>query len=250
MIRGLASLVVCFSGAIYGQSTATQRFEVASVKPAAADQRNNGNSGSKSGTGRLTMTNVTLKRCIMGAYGLGPNQILGGPDWLDSDRYEIVAKADRPVGDGMLMTMLQTLLAERFKLAMHRETRPIQAYGLEVAKNGPKLEKAPDAESTTRNGRGLIDARTISMTRFAEVLSRQMDAPVVDRTGLEGAFNLKLEWTPESDKPLKPGTDAAAVDSGLSIFTAIQQQLGLRLRPQKVPVEMIVIDHAERPSEN
>jgi uncharacterized protein (TIGR03435 family) len=249
MIRGFASLVVCVFWALYGQSTAAQRFEVASVKPSPADQ-GNGNSGAKSGSGRLTMTNVTLKRCIIGAYGVGPNQILGGPDWLDSDRYEIVAKADQPVGDGMLMTMLQTLLAERFKLAIHRETRPIQAYVLEVAKNGPKLEKAPDEASTTGNGHGLIDARAIAMTRFATVLARQMDAPVVDRTGLEGKFNLKLEWTPESDKPLKPGTDAAAMDSGLSIFTAIQQQLGLRLRPQKVPIEIIVIDHAERPSEN
>ena len=249
MIRGLASLAVCVSGAIYGQSTASQRFEVASVKPSPADQRN-GNSGGHSGSGRLTMTNVTLKRYIMGAYGVGPNQILGGPDWLDSDRYDIVAKADQPVGDGILMAMLQTLLAERFKLAIHRENRPIQAYILEVAKNGPKLEKAGDAASTTGNGHGLIDARAIAMTRFAAVLARQMDAPVVDRTGLEGKFNLKLQWTPESDKPLKPGTDAAAMDSGLSIFTAIQQQLGLRLRAQRVPVEMIVIDHAEKASEN
>jgi uncharacterized protein (TIGR03435 family) len=249
MIRGVAGLAVCVSGALYGQPATAPRFEVASVKPTAVDQLN-GNSGGKSGNGRLTMTNVTLKRCIIGAYGVGPNQIQGGPDWLDSDRYEIVAKADQPVGDGILMTMLQTLLAERFKLAIHRETRQIQAFVLEVAKNGPKLESAGDAESTTRNGRGLIDARAIAMTRFAAVLARQMDAPVVDRTGLEGKFNLKLEWSPESDKPLKPGTDAAAMDSGLSIFTAIQQQLGLRLRPQKVPVEIIVIDHAERPSEN
>jgi uncharacterized protein (TIGR03435 family) len=248
MIRAVASLAVCVSGALYGQSAATPGFEVASVKPTAADQRN-GNSGGHSGSGRLTMTNVTLKRYIMGAYGVGPNQILGGPDWLDSDRYDIVAKADQPVGDGILMTMLQTLLAERFKLAIHRENRPIEAYILEVAKNGPKLEKSGDAASTTGNGHGLIDARAIAMTRFAAVLARQMDAPVVDRTGLEGKFNLKLQWNPESDKPPKPGADAA-MDSGLSIFTAIQQQLGLRLRPQKVPVETIVIDHAERPSEN
>jgi uncharacterized protein (TIGR03435 family) len=195
------------------------------------------------------MINVTLQRCIMGAYGLGPNQILGGPGWLDSDRYEIIAKAEQPVGDDVLMTMLRSLLAERFKLAIHRETKTIQAFVLEVTKNGPKLERAEDGESITRNGRGLIDAKTITMDRFAEVLSRRMDLPVVNHSGLEGIFNLKLEWTPESTKPVKPGTDGLATEGGPSIFTAIQQ-LGLRLRLQKTPVEVLVIDHAEKPSQN
>ena len=187
------------------------------------------------------MTNVTLKRCIMGAWGLGPNQISGGPPWLDTDRYEIVAKAEKRVDDdGILMGMLQTLLAERFRLAVHHETRTIEAFALETAKGGPKLEKAGDGESTTRNGRGLIDARVITMDRFAEVLSRQMDLPVVNHTGLEGIFNLKLEWNRESFRP----------ELGPSIFNAIQEQLGLRLRSQKTPTDVLVIDHAEKPTEN
>src|ERR1700732_4519911 len=156
MFRAVVSLAVWVSGAICGQSVVAQRFEVASVKPTSAD-RLNGPSGGKSGRGRLTMSNVTLKRCIMGAFGAGPNQIVGGPGWLDSDRYEIVAKADQPVDDdGVLMALLQTLLAERFKLVFHRETRTVPAFVLEVAKNGPKLERAEDGESTTHNGRGLI----------------------------------------------------------------------------------------------
>jgi uncharacterized protein (TIGR03435 family) len=120
MIRAVASLAVCVSGVVYGQSTAAQRFEVASIKPTGAD-RLNGPSGGKSGRGRLTMSNVTVKRCIMGAFGMGPNQILGEPGWLDSDRYEIVAKAEQPVDDdGVLMVMLQTLLAERWtKWCLH-----------------------------------------------------------------------------------------------------------------------------------
>jgi uncharacterized protein (TIGR03435 family) len=195
-------------------------------------------SGIKTNHGRLTATNVTLKRCIMGAYGLGPNQIAGGPDWLDTDRFDIEAKSDRPEdGDGELMARLQTLLAERFKLAVHCETRTISAYVLEVARNGPKLEKAEGEQARTNSGRGLIDASTITMTRFAEVLSRQMALPVVDNTGLQGAFNLKLQWTPE-------------IDNGLSIFTAIQEQLGLRLQSRKTPVENLVVDRAEKPSEN
>jgi uncharacterized protein (TIGR03435 family) len=248
MIRAIASFALCVSAVVYGQSAVTERFEVASVRPTSADQSNN-SSGGHSGRGRLTMSNVTLKRCIMGAFGVGPNQILGGPPWLDSDHYEIVAKAEQPVGDGILMAMLQTLLAERFKLAIHRETKTIQALVLEVAKNGPKVEKAEGGESTTNSGRGLLDARNTTMDRFAEVLSRQMDLPVVNRTGLEGVFNLKLKWTPESAKQIKPGADGAAME-GPSIFTAIQQQLGLRLRSQKMPVEILVIDHAEKPSEN
>jgi len=249
MIRAVASLAVCALSAAYGQSPVAQRFEVASVKPAGADQ-GNGSTGGQSGRGRLTMSNVTLKRCIMGAFGVGPNLIVGGPDWLNSDRFEIVAKAEQPVGDSVLMAMLQTLLAERFKLAIHRETRAVQAFVLEVAKNGPKLEKAAGGGSTTRNGRGLIDAKTMTMDRFAEVLSRQMDLPVVNHTGLNGVFDLKLEWSPESATPVKPGTDGAAMESGLSIFTAIQQQLGLRLRSEKRPIEVLVIDRAEKPSEN
>ncbi len=223
-------MALLVSGAAYGQ------FEVASIKPSSDPA--SASSGLNTSHGRLRATNVTLKRCIMGAYGLGPNQIAGGPDWLDSDRFDIEAKSDRPEdGDSELMARLQTLLAERFKLDVHRETRTISAYVLELAKNGPKLEKAEDEQARTNSGRGLIDARTITMTRFAEVLSRQMDLPVVDNTGLKGAFNLKLQWTPETD-------------SGLSIFTAIQEQLGLRLQSRKTPIENLVIDHAERPSEN
>ncbi len=222
------------------------QFEVASIKPSA--DPSSGSAGSHSGKGRLTMTNVTLKRCIMGAYELGPNLIAGGPDWLDVDRYVIVAKASENTGDHDLMAMLQTLLAERFRLAVHRETRTVQAFVLEVAKGGPKLEKA-EGESSTSSRRGSIEARATGMTRFAEVLSRQMDLPVVDQTGLEGAFNMKLEWTPESRKPVQPGADLVPADTGPSIFTAIQR-LGLRLRAQKAPAQVLVIDHAEKPSEN
>jgi uncharacterized protein (TIGR03435 family) len=162
---------------------------------------------------------------------------------LDSDRFDIAAKSERAEdGQAELMAMLRTLLAERFKLVVHRETRNVQALVLEVAKGGSKLERAEDGAATTQNGRGMIDARVITMSRFAEVLSRQMDLPLVDSTGLKGAFNLKLEWRPESAKD--------PTDNRPSVFDALQEQLGLRLQSRKVPIEMLVIDHAERPSEN
>jgi uncharacterized protein (TIGR03435 family) len=243
MIRIIGGIALCASIAL------AQQFEVASVKPAGADQKT-GSSGITTGHGRVTANNVTLKRCIMGAWGVGPNLISGGPAWLDSDRFEIAARADKPVDDeAALNTMLRNLLAERFKLAVHRETRIVQALVLEVAKTGPKLEKTEAGEASTNSSRGRIDARKTTMDRFADVLSRQMDLPVLNHTGLEGAFNLKLEWTLENLKPVSPGAAGPAAEEP-SIFTAIQQQLGLRLRSQKTPVEMLVIDHAEKPSEN
>jgi uncharacterized protein (TIGR03435 family) len=244
----MAGLALLVAGAACAQTPVAPQFEVASVKLSDGEQLR-GPSGGKSGHGRLTMSNVTLKRCIMGAWGLGPNQIAGGPDWLDTESYEIVARAERPINDeAAINAMLKSLLADRFKLEVHPETRTIQAYVLEVANTnkGPKLEKADAGESTTGNGRGRIDATRITMDRFAEVLSRQMDLPVVNHTGLDGSFNLKLAWTPQRLRVDSAGPDGSVP----TIFTAIQEQLGLRLRSAKTSIGMLVIDHAERPSEN
>jgi uncharacterized protein (TIGR03435 family) len=233
-MRAAIGLVFCLCA--FAQQA---QFEVASIKPSNAPP---GSSGFDSRHGRMVGTNVTLKRSIMGAYAIGPNQIVGGPDWLDSDRFDISAKAGKDAGDHEMMVMLQALLAERFHLASHRETRPIQCYVIEVAKGGPKLEKSTGEGTSAGSSRGGVTARATSMDRFAEVLARQMDLPVVNQTGLEGKFNFKLEWTPESARQ--------EANAGPSIFTAIQEQLGLRLRAQKAPVEVLVIDRAERPTEN
>lgn len=237
MLRVLATLTIFLPSTLF-----PQQFEVAAIKPASATQ-NSHSSGLDTSNGRLTATNVTLKRCIMGAYSVGPNQILGGPDWLDTDRFDIAAKADQPVGDRIQMAMMQTLLADRFKLKLHRQTKPVQTYVLDLGKNGPKLEKGDGHGSRTNNGRGDIVATNATMDRFAEILSRQMDFPVVNRTGLDGVFNVKLQWTPESTRAPQP-------EDGPSIYTAIQEQLGLRLHAQKLPIEVLVIDHAEKPTEN
>jgi uncharacterized protein (TIGR03435 family) len=235
-------------GAAYGQPAVTPRFEVASIKPSNVDTASS--SGIKTAHGRLDGYNVTLKRCIMGAYSVGPQQISGGPDWLESDRYEILAKADQPINDdAVMMVMLQGLLAERFKLVLHRETRTIPALVLEVARNGPKLEKAGDGEAVTNTSTSKtgvhIDARNTDIDLFARILARKTDQPVVNHTGLKGIFNIQLHWTPESATPPAGGAMEEA-----SLFTAIQEQLGLRLRSQKAPVEVLVIDHAEKPSGN
>jgi uncharacterized protein (TIGR03435 family) len=244
MLRAI--LTMWLIGVVYGQPPAP-RFEVATIKLTSPEQFN-GPSGGKTGKGRIDFNNVTLKRCIMGAYKIGQAQIVGGPDWLDSIRFEIVAKADQPIDDdGQLMVMMQSLLADRFKLAVHQETRTLPAYVLEVGKNGAKLKKSEGGEAKTNsghdsNGVATMDAMAITMDRFAEVLSRQMDLPVVNRTGLEGIFDLKLRWSPINSRP-------TAADSGPTIFTAIQE-LGLRLQSQKTPLAVLVIDRAEKPTEN
>ena len=246
-MHSLAMPALCLPIALCAQTPPAPRFEVASIKPSAAGP--NSTSGIQTGRGKLYGQNVTLKRCIIGAYSVSPHQVVGGPDWLDSDRFEINAKSDQPAADDPLfMTMLQALLADRFKLALHRETRPMQVYVLEATKAGAKLDKAPSSESgtnTTSTNTGVtIDAHNIDMDSFAQKLARSVDLPVVNRTGLDGIFNLKLSWTPERAR----STDGTA--AGPSIFSALQEQLGLRLRSDKTPVEVLVIDHAERPTEN
>jgi len=247
MARDVVSLTLLICGMACAQTEAVPRFEVASVKPAGAGRPGG---GLVTGNGRLTVASETLKRCIMGAYGLGPQQITGGPPWLDSDRFEIVAKAEHPVDDdAALMEMLQTLLAERFNLSVHRETRTLSALVLEVARNGPKMEKSEEGPSSTKATSGVsVDARSITMKRFAEVLARQTGLLVIDGTGLKGSFNLKVLWRPESPRPTVTGVDDAMERP--TLFDALQQQLGLQLESRKMPIEILVIDHAERPSEN
>jgi uncharacterized protein (TIGR03435 family) len=241
-MRTIASLILCLSATLLSQTM--PQLEVASVKPSGAAA--NATSGIYSGQGRIDAHNVTLKRCIIGAYRVGPNQVVGGPAWLDDDRFDILATADRVTNsDSELMDVLKTILSDRFKLKHHLETRTMTAYVLEVAAKGPKLEKAeegdPSTNTTGNNGAIAIDARRITMDGLVRTLARSVDLPVINRTGLEGAYNFKLQWTRDQSQN-RP--------DDVSIFTAIQEQLGLRLRSEKVPVEVIVIDFAEKPSEN
>jgi uncharacterized protein (TIGR03435 family) len=233
-MRAFLLMAVSICGAL---CQSPPRIEVDSVKASYADPSN---SGVTTGHGRIHADNVTLKRCIMSAWSVGPQQVVGGPDWLNTDRFEIEARADQPVDDdAALMVLLRGILADRFKLSLHHESRPVEAYVLEVAKNGPKMEKTAGGESIDLSHNGGIDSKNATMQHFAEVLSRQMDLPVVNRTGLSGQFNLKLEWTPQY-----------ATDAGPGIYTAIQEQLGLRLRAERTPIDVLVIDHVERPSQN
>jgi uncharacterized protein (TIGR03435 family) len=232
----------------WGQTAAVAQFDVSTVKPSAAASSDS--SGINTHAGLVDARNVTLQRCIIGAYSVGPHQVVGGPDWAYADRWDIMGKADQPIGgDDILNQMLQRLLADRFRLTLHRESKILPAYVLEVDKKGPKLEKAEGGDSDTntstrRGGRVTIDAKNTDMDLFAQILARKMDLPVVNQTGLTGDFNFKLHWTPDS----VPAQEQTGDD--VSIFTALQEQLGLRLRSAKAPVEVLVIDHVEKPTAN
>jgi uncharacterized protein (TIGR03435 family) len=252
-------------------------FEVASVKP------------DKSGFGPrilltadgLTATKVTVKFLIKEAYGVEDDEISGAPNWLDSETYDVDAKVSsadlaalEKLDERQRMRMLQPLLAERFQLKVRRETKEIPVYALVIAKNGPKLHvakpgdtypdgiKRPDGTPGGRPGmmmwgRGRLVAQGIPITSLLPPLTQQLERTVLDKTGLKGTYDITLLWTPEDQAPMpngaegnRQGSGPAADSSGASIFTAIQEQLGLKLESQKGQVEGLVIDHVERPSEN
>lgn len=250
MLRVAACAALLLAVSVAQSSTAQSeppQFEAASIHPTNAEEFD-GPSGCLTTSGLMRCTSVTLKRCIVGAYGVGADRVLGGPDWINTDHFQITARSDQPVGDKGLMAMLQTLLAERFKLVLHRESRRGEALVLQVAKNGPKLQPDDGARASWKNMHDHLEATKITMGEFAEILSRNLNLPVVDRTCLTGAFNFTLHWNPDNANALQHDEAAAALRSEMS--AAIARQLGLVLTSRKMPVEILVIDHAEKPSEN
>jgi uncharacterized protein (TIGR03435 family) len=240
-------------------------FEVASIKP---NKSGGGRSSSGFNHGRFTATNAGIKTLLQyDAYGIPEGQIQGGPAWLSSDRFDIEAKVDdataekmgklsRDERNNLDRQLIQQLLADRFKLVVHWETQQLPVYALIVAKNGPKLEKAKDASSTgVSSNNGKLTAKGVTMERLAQTLtsltSRELGRFVIDKTGIEGRYDLALTWSPEDRSAAMVNASADnAAPPGPSIFTALQEQLGLKLESTKGPVERLVIDHIEQPSEN
>ena len=234
-------------------------FEVASIKP---DKSGDGRVMFRiTPGGRVECSNVSPKVLITMAYDLKPNQLTGGPNWIDSERYDITAKASGPDNPDQLKVMMQTLLADRFKLAIHRETKEMAIFELVAAKNGPKLTPSP---ATARQNQrqfmrpGQMELYSATMPQFADHLSRVTGRNVYDRTGITGTYDIKLEWTPdETEDGLFKGPpgggdhpSAPPAETGPSLADALQEKLGLKLQAAKGPVEIVVIDHIERASEN
>jgi uncharacterized protein (TIGR03435 family) len=215
-------------------------FEAASIKPCTS--LDNGTS-SNSTTATLTMTGYTLRNLIRDAYQVKDFQIAGGPKWMSDDRYDINAKASGPAKYAELMVMLQTLLAERFKLTIHRDSKPYPGYALVVAKKGLKIQLAENPKgSSMSNHNGEVTAKGASMARFADWLARQVQAPVSDETNIAGVFDFTMHYVRDEQA-------GAALDQP-NLFGALEDQLGLKLEPRKASIEVIVVDSAEKASAN
>lgn len=245
----------------FAQEGPRPSFEIASVKPGEPDSRRFG-LGSR-GT-QFIVTNAPLKIMIGFAYDIQNHQILGGPKWILSDRFSIEARptASGPEGARTQRLMLQSLLEERFKLRVHREIRMEDVYELVVAKGGPKLKRsagpgADGREGIFGGGFGNMNATNQPVQSLVGVLSQRLGRSVIDKTGITGKYDFQLSFMPEPTPddlalfgPLPPD-GASPVDSGLpSIFSALPDQIGLKLESAKGPVEVLVVDRAEKPEAN
>lgn len=277
----LRSIGICLSlvaRAAFAQ-TPSPAFEVASIKPSAPDAR--GVFSRILPGGRLDVNNMTLKDLVVTAYRIQPFQVSGGPPWLEKDHWDISAKAEGNPSQDERALMIQSLLADRFGLKFRRDTKEMPVYELVAMKTSgkavPGLTEAKEGGCVTPNpaagpppmtpgskmpcgmmrmGPSQLNATAQTLSQFIQILSRRLGRTVIDKTGLTGKFDITLEWTPDQtesqslqlppDSP-RPGVSDAA---GPSIFTAIQEQLGLKLESKKGPVEIFVIEHAEKPSEN
>jgi uncharacterized protein (TIGR03435 family) len=266
-----ASAFVCFGRA----DDKRPHFEVASIKPMKSIP-DRIFFGMMPG-GRFSANGMTIKFLIQAAYGLKEAQLSGVPAWADSERFDVEAKADeetaaivdklsREQRNQQLMLMLQGMLADRCKLEVEHEKKELPVYALLVAKNGPKLQPSTaSAEKSTgtagmagprmtMNGRGNLTATFVDMDALANALSRPAGRPIINKTGLTGHYDCTLKWLPDDVQSNQGGPKASSDDgadsSGPSLFTALQEQLGLKLEAEKAPMDFIVIRHLERPSEN
>ena len=237
-------------------AVASPAFDAATVKPVKEPDPNHMRDRTEGR--RFTTRYTTLSNLLMMAYQLDPRQIIGGPAWVTTDEYDIDAVAvDATQLAQHREEMLQRLLADRFQLDFHRETRDMPVYVLTVAKDGPKL-KAGDPAAPSGSGcqrLGVCSFRNDPVAHFSRWLQfAVLDRPVVDKTDLTGGFDFTLIWTPDETQftalgmHIPPPADNPNGPPGL--FTAIQEQLGLKLTPQKIPAEVLVIDRVERPSQD
>lgn len=238
-------------------------FEVATIKLNVTGARSG---GVRPRPGRLIISNMTVKGMVAFVYKVRDFQISGGPDWVNSSHYDIEAIAEGNPNQDQFKRMLQTLLQDRFKLVLHHDSKELPIYELTVAKGGLKLQllkegdcivydaahppkpgqRSSDGCDNLSNGRGSFDATSATMAQVAMMFSFQVGRTVVDKTGIEGKFPVHLKFAPVDGETGAP----PAADAGPSIFTAVQEQLGLRLDAAKGPVDVLVIDHVDRPSEN
>lgn len=290
----LVILLLLFPATLIAQGEASPTFEVASIRLAPDAMQVNVRFVSAMASiptiwhGRLDIPGFPLKWLIMFGYKVREFQVLGGPSWVSSDRYQVTAKANGGASFKQMQVMLQALLTDRFKLALRREEKQLPIYELKAVKRGLKIEAAKDGScgeldraspppprpdlshppahpnvcggtwilNTGPGHRTRFEGVAVTMSRLIEMLSEEVGRTVVDKTGFGEKFDFQVEFEPSDisgDPRTQPADSNAVVStnvSGISIFDALQRQLGLRLESAKGPVEVLVIDHVERPSEN
>jgi uncharacterized protein (TIGR03435 family) len=224
------------------QQPGAPQFDVASVKP--GDPSSHGQMAQQS-PGRYEARNLTLLSLVLGAYQINADQLIGGPSWLTSPGWDIDATFPVSTSNEQRQQMMQALLMERFGLVVHRETRTLPTYQLSVAKGGPKLKAATATVAGMSAGPRMIRYNSATMSELAKQLSSYLERQVIDKTELKGQFEIDLKFIPV-DSPTSPDT----ADTLPTIFTALQEQLGLKLDATHGPVEVIVIDKVDKPSAN
>jgi uncharacterized protein (TIGR03435 family) len=223
-------------------------FEVASVKPADPALSNNGGSHStRASPGRIEVRNLYLTNLITWAFRLNSNQVVGGPGWMGTAGWDIDAKLPAGASPTRVPEMMQILLAERFHLVYHRETRTLPLYELVVAKNGFKLREAISTENSMSCSPTRIRYKAGMMSDLAAQLTSYLQRQVVDKTELKGRYDMDFSFAPVD---LDPSLETASKETRPSIFTALEQQLGLHLNATKGPVEVLVVDGAEKATGN
>ena len=236
------------------EATSRPVFDVISIKPTPGQPMNSG--FRRASPGVLNATNVSLRFLIEYAYNVRDDQISGGPAWMDSERYEVLAKpaegGDPREDERFIRRRTESLLADRFHLTFHRDSKELPVYVLLVAKNGPKgLRQSSQSTMDFVNNGHHLNCQHVSMAVFArQFLANQIGRSVTDKTGIDGNFDFTLDWSPD-DAPGGPSPAGGTPTLQFPpLFLALQEQLGLRLEQQKGPVEVLVIDRAERPAEN
>ena len=237
---------------------ANPSFEVATIKPSVPDSPG---IGIRMNGRNFSTLNTTLDDLITFAYELHARQVTGGPGWIGTDKFDLAAIPDKPgmPSDRQIKLMMQKLMAERFKLAFHHEKKELGVFLITVAKTGPKISK----NETNPNGLpglgmqglGRVSVRNATIADFAQLMQgRILDRPVVDQTGLAGRYDFSLQWTPDDSQYGGRGGQAPPPANGGTappdLFNAMQEQLGLKIEATKAPVDVLVIDHVEKPSDN
>jgi len=231
--------------------TPAAKFESAAIE---TSQDPDGRSGFFTAPGKARLENQTLKDCLRIAYDMEVARGSSGPKWIETQKFNIEASTTKIVDDRQIKAMLRSLLQERFALALHRESKMSPAFALLVAKSGVKIHAIPPGPGHINTRRGAMTGEAASMANLARALSVTLNAPVVDMTALAGVFDFTLEWRPTV---VQPGelTDDDNKDPNVlpdpppspTLFRAVEEQLGLKLEHRKLPLEILVIDRAERP---